>query len=136
MGRFAQLVREAFHDMQKLDGDVVEVYKNPTGQELMLLFKNSYDSGVRVGIDKRGDLYAWMEDYLHSDVSRRFNLKFALRFEYTKGRDTIFLSSGETKKNFIKSVNKRVLNRLKNTFPLVKKIETSTRPFESVYEYK
>lgn len=77
-----------------------------------------------------------MEDYLHYDVQKKFKLKFILRFEYTKGRDTLYLSSGETEANFKKNVNKKLLDKLKKLFPLVKKIDTSTKPFNTVFQYK
>lgn len=132
--KFSQFI-ESFYDAKKFSDYYhgnVEVYKNPTGRELMTLFRQSYDSGVRLGLDKQNNIYAWIEDILHSDIEKRFKLNFILRFEYTKGRSVLFLSSGETAKNFKKYTNEKLISKLKSTFPLVKKIETSTTPAETI----
>lgn len=132
--KFRQFL-ESFFDSKKFsdyhDG-AVEVYKNPSGRELMTLFKSSYDSGVRIGIDKQDNIYAWIEDILHADVEKKFSLKFKLRFEYTKGRPTLYLSSGETVQNFKKNSSNSLLQKLKKIFPLAKRLETSTTPLETL----
>lgn len=138
--KFKQYITEEFWKSKKkydylphMDGHI-EVFRNPTSSELDDLYKIAYDNGVRLGIDKNNVLYTWVEDVLHDEIEKLFNLKFMIKFEYTKGRDTLYLSSGEKGVHF-KNVKKKTLDRMCNIMDF-KKIEMVSKPYTVLYERK
>lgn len=114
----------------------VEVFRNPSKREVDSLYQDSYDNGVRIGVDDKNYIYVWIEDILHDIMQKQLGIKFKVRLEYTKNRPSLFLSSGENKNNFNKNIDKVTLKRLKLMFPNIKDIKESTGKFQTVYEYK
>ncbi len=137
MGKFKTFLNERFFKADNIKNSYysgyVEIFTDPTPKELNSLYKDSYDNGVRIGINKN-KIYVWIEDVLHNLIQKRFGLKFDVRMEYTKNGDTLFLSSEETGKNF-KKLDKKIFNKLKTMFPNITKIDYSTSPFTTVYKY-
>jgi hypothetical protein len=140
MGKYKQYLIEKFYKSDNIKGQhykgYVELFQNPSHQELNSLYKLSFDNGIRIGVDKSDNIYAWIEDVLHSDIKKEFKLNFKLRFEYTRNFDTLFLASGETEKNFKKNINDKLLKQFKQLFSKIKQIEMTTSPFKKVYTYK
>jgi hypothetical protein len=112
-----------------------EIYKNPTHSELKAISKESYDKGIRFGIDDNNDVYAWIEDILHEDIERFLKTDWKLRLEYTLNRDTLYLSSGETGK-YWNDYGKPKVKYFKEIMPSINKIEMVTKPYTIVYNYE
>jgi len=113
----------------------IEIYKNPSKTEVDGLYRESYADGVRMGIDSKNNIYVWIEDVLHDVMQRLINIKFTLRFEYTRGRPSLFLSSGESKDNFDAHINNVLLKRLKILYPNISDIKESTGKFRVVHKF-
>jgi len=125
--------KKKFDYLPKTDG-YIEIFRNPTSSELDDLYKIAYDNGVRLGVDNKNVLYAWVEDVLHAEIEKLFNLKFMVKFEYTKGRDILYLSTGEKGEHF-KKLSKKILDRMSNIMDF-KKIEMVSKPYTVLYERK
>jgi hypothetical protein len=118
--------------------DYIIFYVNPTDSEQDELFENSLDQGLRIGIDKLGNIYCWADGILHTDAESLLDKDFTLKLEYTKGRDKIFLSTAEvitSKDELLKVLNKAKLNKIRLIFPEVKTIEMNRKPYTKLYDF-
>ena len=112
----------------------IDIFKNPASSES----KNAINSGkfenARIGIDRFGTLYAWIDNVPHLNISKALGKKFILRFAYNNGYDLMFtdMSSEE----FNQNINDKILRKIKDTFPFVNKIEQIQTPFLTLFVYK
>jgi hypothetical protein len=72
------LKEEWFKTVKNVDGDIFEIFVNPTKKELTDLYKDEI-SYVRFLIDmKEEKVYVWDGDLLHEDVSRKIKKPYKL----------------------------------------------------------
>jgi len=140
MGKFKKFIEEDFLTGIQLNSPTfkgyVEVFRNPTKREIDSIYKDSYDNGVRIGIDKKSNIYVWIEDVLHDTMEKQLKTKFVIKLSYTNNRQDMFLSAEDDKKNFDKNITKILLKRLKLIFPSIKDIKESAGKLRIVYSYK
>jgi len=116
--------------------EYVEIFVNPSSIEIGLIMKNSSDNGVRIGVSKQNNVFAWTEDVLHSDMEKFLKNPFVLKLQYTRGHDTLWLGTGQKLSDWKKFSDKNLVNNFKKMMPLIKKIEMQSSPFEVLWEYK
>lgn len=141
------IISEVFHSGHEIrygtQKDYVEVFKNPDMGEVDDVVRSANYDGAKIGVDKKENIYVWKDDIMHSIMQAALrhdnpkeNLKFVMRFDYTKNNPILFLSQGMTKEDFDKYGSKNVIDRLRESFPEIKSIEEVSRPFRTVYTFK
>lgn len=133
------IIQEEFFDAYKIregkKSDYTEVYINPDTSETRSVVKQAKYDGCKIGVDDKENIYVWIDHVMHDNVSRAMKKTFVLRFDYTKGNDTLYTGSGTTEQQFKENITPGVLNRLKKSFPNISKIEQVTRPFNILHTY-
>jgi hypothetical protein len=135
---YAGMFKTPSNALNYYNKDYVEYFKNPSENDIEELYKNSFDFGIRMGIDKEGTIYAWNDGILHSDAEKLIDKNFIIKIEYTKDRNKLVLSTADmtdSTDELLKKLNKSTLVRLKLTFPLIKTITMNRKPFTVLYDY-
>jgi hypothetical protein len=109
-----------------------EIYLNPTHLELKTIAHDSYDHGIRFGIDAKGNMYAWIEDILHDYMEKYLKTSWKVRLEHTLGRDVLYLATGDNGK-YWNEYGKPKIDYFKEIMPTIKKIEMVSKPYTVMY---
>jgi hypothetical protein len=99
-----------------------EIFEDPTSSEVKSIMKDSSDHGVRLGITEKGKIYAWTEDIIHEDMENYLKIPFKVKLQYTRGHDTIWISSA-TKESDWKKYGEPKVDKLEKIFPLAKSVD-------------
>jgi hypothetical protein len=131
---YQEMFGESYDSSIEYKGAVVPFYKNPYSGEIEDILKESEFDGVRIGVDKVGNIYAWDDSVVHEDVEKLKNIKFVLKLQFTKNNPSLIISTYNNRKDFEKYWTKQVAFRIKNMLPVyVKKVEWGSKPFETAH---
>ena len=83
--------------------DEIEVFINPTQNDIKKILKKYNTKDIRLSIDYNGEVYAWDGNVLHEPVQILINKDFVANFVWTKGN--VFLRSND---NFSKNLVKKL----------------------------
>lgn len=110
-----------------------EIFKNPTRKEVLEIMQAAQMDGVRFGVDRLGNIFAWDDSILHADMSRRLKKDWVVMLQYTMGSPTLYLSSGSDKKDWEKAGGDDLVDRFNRMLPMIHSIEMQTRPFSVLW---
>ena len=107
------------------DGTYAEVFVNPDSNEINGILKDSEFKVVRLGIDRKNNLYAWKGEVMHMGMIKALKMDFPYRFDFSpKNPFVIVTGEGMNKRNWKKEIQYKAVNRLKDAFPKVKTLES------------
>jgi len=132
--KFTQLLNETYYktikvNLRGLSGrypTILEIFKNPSQSEIMYMIKasknNDWGSGVRMGITKNGDIYAWdggtMHDLVHNHIPFDIGLIYDVNTPISITSDTVYKKDWDKFKQ-----NKKVEKKLKILFPKAERLD-------------
>lgn len=97
----------------------VEIFKNPTLLEIADITSHS-QFGVRLGVDRNHDIYAWDANILHDTIESMFGLHMPLKLEWD-GDD---LHASPTVMDVGKLIDPATEAKLRRLFPNVKSVSS------------
>ena len=107
------------------DGTYAEVYMNPTQYEINDILKDSEFKVVRIGIDKKNNVYAWKGEVMHYGMTNALKIDFPYRFDFSpKNPKMLVTGEGMTGTGWTKKLQYKAVLQLKKSFPTIKSIES------------
>lgn len=107
-----------------IDFGIVEVFKNPSTGDIDDILKTTDLGIVRIGVDDKGNVYAWKGDAIHAAMTRALRMEFLYRFDWTiRRKNVIVTGEGMRGTGWQKTILNKAVQNLKRSFPDAKIIE-------------
>ena len=124
--KFTQLLNEKyFKTVSLIDTfgvkQIIEIFKNPTIQELNQIDKIDDYGGIRLGItdEKNPTVLAWTANVMHKDIKKK--IKIGIGFAYDKNIPD-FIRMDQYQWEWLKN-SESIIKKIKSMFPKVKKVD-------------